>query len=160
MTRIFTSLEQLEASIGQELGPGEWFTVDQQLVDRFADLTGDHEWIHVDAARARRGPFGGTIAHGYLSLALVPLLGESVYSLSLPGQSLNYGADRLRFPAALPVGSRIRSRIRVLGLAAHLQGWLLTLRHTVEIEDGARPACVVDTVFMLLGSDAALGGSP
>ena len=134
-----------------DLGSSEWVTIDQRRVNQLADATGDHQWIHVDVERAKAGPFGGTIAHGYLTLSLVPWLGSQVFSLETPGAKLNYGVNKVRFPSPVPVGSRIRSRV-VMGEVTDLPtGKQLTLRHTVEIEGHDKPACVAETVVLLIG---------
>ena len=148
--RTFTSLEEVSAAAGTEIGTGEWLQVDQDRVNAFADATGDHQWIHVDEKRAKEGPFGGTIAHGYLTLSLIPYLGQSVYSLETPGAKLNYGLNKVRFPTPLLVGARIRPLItfgEVTELPAGLQ---LVVKTTVEIEGSAKPACVAESVVLLL----------
>ncbi|MGN6129113.1 MAG: MaoC family dehydratase, partial [Nocardioidaceae bacterium] len=109
--RVFTSFDELTAAVGEELGTSDWLEVDQDRVNRFADATGDHQWIHVDVARAKAGPFGGTIAHGYRTLSRVPLRGSQVFSLETPGAKLNYGVNKVRFPHPVPVGSRIRDHV-------------------------------------------------
>ena len=148
--RTFTTLDDVAAAVGEELGTSEWLEIDQSRVDRFAEATGDHQWIHVDAERAARGPFGGTIAHGYLTLSLIPYLGTSVFALETPGAKLNYGVNKVRFPTPVPVGSRIRSTISVAEVADLPAGKQLTLRHVLEIEGADKPACVAETVVLLL----------
>lgn len=148
--RVFTTLEEVAAASGEELGTSEWLTIEQDRVDRFAEATGDHQWIHVDVERAATGPFGGTIAHGYLTLSLVPFLGSQVFSLETPGAKLNYGVNKVRFPSPVLVGKRVRAHValgEVLDLPAGKQ---MTLRYTVEIEGEAKPACVAETVVLLL----------
>jgi acyl dehydratase len=148
--RILDDLDELPTLSGEELGVSEWLRIDQERVNWFADATGDHQWIHVDEERAASGPFGGTIAHGYLTLSLVPYLGSQVFSLETPGAKLNYGVNKVRFPSPVRVGSRIRSRV-VLGEVTELAaGKQLTLRHTIEIEGADKPACVAETVVLLL----------
>jgi len=148
--RVLDDLDELTSLTGEELGTSEWLEIDQDRVDRFADATGDHQWIHVDVERAASGPFGGTIAHGYLTLSLVPFLGSQVFSLETPGAKLNYGVNKVRFPAPLRVGSRIRTRV-VMGEVSDLPtGTQLTLRHTIEVEGRDKPACVAETVVLLL----------
>ena len=146
-------IDQVKAAVGTHLGWSDWTTVTQEQVDRFADATGDHQWIHVDVDRARaESPFGGPIAHGYLTLSLVPWLGSQVFSLETPGAKLNYGVNKVRFPTPVRVGSRIRDRV-VLGEATELRtGTQLTFRHTIEIEGQDKPACVAETVVLLLPS--------
>ena len=148
--RVFSSLDEVAAAVGEELGTSEWLTVDQDRVNRFADATGDHQWIHVDEERAAAGPFGGTIAHGYLTLSLVPMLGTSVFALETPGAKLNYGVNKVRFPNPLRVGSRIRSTISVADVTDLPTGKQLTLQHVIEIEGGSKPACVAESVVLLL----------
>ena len=148
--RTFTSLDELADAVGEDLGSSDWVTIDQERVDRFADATGDHQWIHVDVERAKAGPFGGTIAHGYLTLSLIPWLGSTVFSLETPGAKLNYGVNKVRFPHPLLVGKRVRSHVSVGEVTDLPAGKQLVLRHTVEIEDEAKPACVAETVVLLL----------
>ena len=148
--RTFTTLDDVAAAAGEELGTSEWLTIEQDRVDRFADATGDHQWIHVDVERAKEGPFGGTIAHGYLTLSLVPALGASVFAIETPGAKLNYGLNKVRFPSPVLVGSRIRSTISVADVSDVPSGKQLTLRHVVEIEGGDKPACVAESVVLLL----------
>src|SRR3954453_6795270 len=140
--RVPDDLDELAGLAGQELGTSEWLEIDQDRVNAFADATGDHQWIHVDVERAPAGPFGGTIAHGYLTLSLIPLLGAQVFSLETPGAKLNYGVNKVRFPSPVPVGSRIRAHGRVAGVADLPAGKQLTLGWTIEIEDHPKPGCV------------------
>lgn len=148
--RVFTTLAEVADAAGQELGTSDWVTIDQERVNLFADATGDHQWIHVDAEQAAAGPFGGTIAHGYLTLSLVPWLGAQVFALDTPGAKLNYGVNKVRFPAPLRVGSRIRTHVAVGEVTDLPAGKQLTLRHTIEIEGESKPACVAETVVLLL----------
>ena len=148
--RVLDDLDRLADLTGEELGTSEWLEIDQERVNTFADATGDHQWIHVDVERAAAGPFGGTIAHGYLTLALIPHLSSQVFSLQTPGARLNYGVNKVRFPSPLRVGSRIRSRV-VMGEVTDLPtGKQLTMRHTIEVEGQDKPACVAETVVLLL----------
>jgi len=148
--RTFTSFDELSDAIGEELGTSEWLTIEQERVDRFADATGDHQWIHVDVERAASGPFGGTIAHGYLTLSLIPLLGAQVLALDTPGAKLNYGVNKVRFPAPLLVGSRIRAHVSIASVTDIPKGKQLIAHHTIEIEGQEKPACVAETVVLLL----------
>ena len=148
--RTFTTLEDLTAAVGEDLGASDWLTIEQDRVDAFAKATGDHQWIHVDVPRAKAGPFGGTIAHGYLTLSLIPMLGAQVFGLETPGAKLNYGVNKVRFPSPLPVGSRIRNHVTMGEVTDLPAGKQLTLRHTIEIEGQAKPACVAETVVLLL----------
>jgi acyl dehydratase len=149
--RTFSTFEEIEAAAGEEIGTTDWVQIDQDRVDAFADATGDHQWIHVDVERAKDGPFGGTIAHGYLTLSLVPWLGSQVFALETPGAKLNYGVNKVRFPTPVPVGSRIRARIAVNGVADVPAGKQLTLGSTIEIDGQAKPGCVAESVVLLLG---------
>ena len=150
--RVLDDLDELAALSGEELGTSEWLEVDQDRVNEFADATGDHQWIHVDVERAASGPFGGTIAHGYLTLSLIPYLGSQVFSLETPGAKLNYGVNKVRFPSPVRVGSRIRSHV-VMGEVTDLPtGKQLTFRHTIEIEGHDKPACVAETVVLLIAN--------
>jgi acyl dehydratase len=148
--RVLDDLDELSSLKGDELGTSEWLEIDQDRVDRFADATGDHQWIHVDVERAAGGPFGGTIAHGYLTLSLVPFLGGQVFALETPGARLNYGVNKVRFPAPVRVGSRIRSRVVMGDVSDIPAGKQLTLHHTIEVEGQDKPACVAETVVLLL----------
>jgi acyl dehydratase len=148
--RVFSTLDEVSAAVGEELGTSEWLTIDQERVDRFADATIDHQWIHVDAERAAAGPFGGTIAHGYLTLALLPYFGSQVFTLSTPGAKLNYGLNKARFPYPVKVGQRIRSTVVLRDVADLPAGKQVTMQHTIEIEGEAKPALVAETVVLLL----------
>ncbi len=148
--RVFTSLDDVAAAKGEELGTTDWVTIEQDRVDKFADATGDHQWIHVDVERAADGPFGGTIAHGYLTLSLVPWLGSQVFSLETPGAKLNYGVNKVRFPNPVRVGSRVRNTVSVGDVTDLPSGKQLILKHVVEIEGEDKPACVAETVVLLL----------
>jgi acyl dehydratase len=148
--RILDNLDELAGISGEELGTSDWLELDQDRVNRFADATGDHQWIHVDVERAATGPFGGTIAHGYLTLSLVPFLGSQVFSLETPGAKLNYGVNKVRFPSPVRVGSRIRDRVTMGDVTDLPAGKQLTLRHVIEIEGMDKPACVAETVVLLL----------
>ncbi|KAA1427195.1 MaoC family dehydratase [Nocardioides antri] len=150
--RVFTTFEELEAAAGEHIGTSDWVTIDQRRVNQFADATGDHQWIHVDVERAKQGPFGGTIAHGYLTLALIPWLGSEVFKLATPGAKLNYGVNKVRFPSPLLVGSRIRDHLVVTSVTDIPTGKQMTVQHTIEIEGQDKPACVAETVVLLLPS--------
>ena len=145
--RVFRRVEDLRAAIGDELGPTDWLLVDQARVDRFAGATEDRQWIHVDPGRAAAGPFGTTIAHGFLSLSLVPYFVNAVRRIEGARMGINYGLDRVRFPAPVPVGSRLRGRSTILGVE-ELPGDAVqtVVRTTIEIEGVAKPACVADMV--------------
>jgi len=148
--RVFTTLDEVAAAAGHEVGTSDWVAIDQRRVNQFADATGDHQWIHVDVERARSGPFGGTIAHGYLTLSLIPWLGSQVFTLQTPGAKLNYGINKARFPHPLLVGKRIRSHVEIEDVTQIPSGLQLTVKHTIEIEDEPKPACVAETVVLLM----------
>ena len=148
--RVFSTLDEVSAAVGEELGSSEWLTIDQERVDQFAEATGDHQWIHVDVERAKEGPFGGTIAHGYLTLSLVPFLGSQVLSFATPGAKLNYGTNKVRFPNPVLVGKRIRAHVAIADVADLSSGKQATIKYTIEIEGETKPACVAETVVLLL----------
>ena len=148
--RTFTTFEEIEAAAGEEIGTSEWVEITQDRVNTFADATGDHQWIHVDVEKAKDGPFGGTIAHGYLTLSLVPWLGSQVFDLATPGAKLNYGVNKVRFPNPVRVGSNVRAKVSVKEVIDIPAGKQLTLGYVVEIEGQDKPACVAETVVLLL----------
>jgi len=149
--RTFTSTDQLEAALGEELGATDWVEIDQHRVDLFADATDDHQWIHVDTERANAGPFGATIAHGYLTLSLIPMLSNQIFTIDTPGARLNYGLNKVRFPMPVRVGARIRGRVSLLAMTDVPAGKQLTCAFTIEVEGESKPACVAETVVLLLG---------
>ncbi|WP_309649863.1 MaoC family dehydratase [Nocardioides sp.] len=148
--REFTTFDEISAAVGEELGSSEWLTIDQERVDTFADATGDHQWIHVDVERSKDGPFGGTIAHGYLTLSLLPFLGSTVFSMNTPGAKLNYGVNKVRFPSPVLVGQRVRVTVTLGEVTDVPAGKQVTLKHVIEIDGGSKPACVAETVVLLL----------
>jgi acyl dehydratase len=143
----YHSVAELEAAVGQEIGPTGWFEVDQQRVNGFADDTEDHQWIHVDPERAAKGPFGGPVAHGFLTLSLIPYFSSQLRTVDNVTMGVNYGLDRVRFPAPVRVGSRIRARatIKTLDKLSDEAVQLVT-RVTIEVEGSDKPACVADMV--------------
>jgi acyl dehydratase len=149
--RTFTSTDQLSDAVGEDLGTTEWLEITQDRVDAFADATGDHQWIHVDVERAAEGPFGGTIAHGYLTLSLIPQFTPELFELETPGAKLNYGVNKVRFPNPVKVGKRIRATAQIAEVSDVPAGKQLVTRYTLEIEDESKPACVAETVVLLLG---------
>jgi acyl dehydratase len=148
--RVFSSFEEIESAAGEEIGTTDWVEITQERVNEFADATGDHQWIHVDVDKAKDGPFGGTIAHGYLTLSLVPWLGSQVFTLETPGAKLNYGVNKVRFPSPVPVGARVRATVSVGEVTDVPAGKQLTLKYVIEIEGQDKPACVAETVVLLL----------
>jgi acyl dehydratase len=148
--RVFHGIEELVAAAGTDLGHSDWHTVTQAQVDLFADATGDHQWIHVDPERAAHGPFGTTIAHGYLTLSLVPLFIAGVYAIEGVGMAVNYGCNKVRFPAPVPVGSRLRGSVTLDSVTPTGAGHLMAATVTVEIEGSAKPACVAETLVLVV----------
>ncbi|WP_295646863.1 MaoC family dehydratase [uncultured Methylibium sp.] len=144
--KTFERLADLQALVGQDLGESDWVLVDQARVDRFADATGDHQWIHLDAARAAAGPYGTTIAHGFLTLSLLPMLFETAYAVADTRMGVNYGLNRVRFPAPVPVGSRVRGRFRLLSYEPIDGGAQLVVEATIEREGSTKPVCVAESV--------------
>ncbi|RFU87311.1 MaoC family dehydratase [Streptomyces triticagri] len=145
--RIFTSADELEAAVGEQLGTSDWLEIDQQRIDRFAEATGDHQWIHVDPEKAAAGPFGTTIAHGYLTLSLLPALVPQILSVENVRMGLNYGTNKVRFPSPVPVGSRVRASGVLKEVARTSDGGVqLTTTVTVEREGADKPACVAESV--------------
>jgi acyl dehydratase len=148
--RVFSTFEELAEAAGEELGTSEWVEITQARVDQFAEATGDHQWIHVDVEKAAAGPFGGTIAHGYLTLSLLPMLGSQVFSLETPGAKLNYGVNKVRFPHPVRVGKRIRLHVTMGEVTELPAGHQVMFKHSIEIEGEEKPACVAETVVLLL----------
>ena len=154
--RTFDSLAELEHVVGQEVAVGDWVAIDQKRVDRFADATDDHQWIHVDPDRAKKGPFGGPIAHGFLTLSMLPhLMAESI-EIRNTVLGVNYGLNKVRFPAPVPVGSRVRGRFKLLSmekLAPQMgfPGAQLVWEVTIEREGSDKPVCVAESVARRYG---------
>jgi acyl dehydratase len=144
--RTITGLQELIQAEGETLGTSDWHAVDQAAIDAFADVTGDHQWIHVDVERAKGTPFGGTIAHGYYTLALAPGLTDQVMRLEGFAFAINYGLNRVRFPAPLPVGSRVRMTARLANVEEIQGGAQMTLELTFEREGGDKPVCVAESL--------------
>jgi acyl dehydratase len=150
MVRTFTSAEEIILAIGEPLGNSEWLTIDQARIDAFAEATGDDQWIHVDAERAASGPFGKTIAHGYLTLSMVVLLGREVFEFDTGRPMINYGINKVRFPSPVGVNSRIRAVVSIVGAQPVSVGTQVTMSFVIEIESEAKPACVAETVILML----------
>jgi acyl dehydratase len=148
--RVFEDVAELVAARGEHLGFSDWHTISQEQVDEFARATGDHQWIHVDPERAASGPFGGTIAHGYLTLSLVPMLGQEIWRVDKLSMGINYGCNRVRFPQPVPVGARVRGGAEIVSVDDVPQGVQLVMRYTVETEGADKPACVADTLVILV----------
>ena len=146
MQTIFESADDILAATGQRLGESDWLVIDQRRIDLFAEATGDHQWIHVDPVRAAAGPFGACIAHGYLTLSLASYFLPQIVQINNMRMGVNYGCDRIRFPAAVRVGSRLRGVGELVRAERVGDGVQATIRVTVEIEGEERAACVVDTI--------------
>jgi acyl dehydratase len=142
-------IDDIKARIGQELGVSDWLEVTQETIDRFADVTGDHQWIHVDPERAKATPFGGTIAHGYLTLALAPRFSYEIYTIEGVAFALNYGLNRVRFVSPLPVDSRVRMRAGIASVEDIPGGVQLANTLTFEREGGEKPVCVAESLTRL-----------
>ncbi|EWT06280.1 dehydratase [Intrasporangium chromatireducens Q5-1] len=148
--RVFRSVPDLEAAVGEELGPTDWVEITQDTVDGFADLTGDHQWIHVDVDRARTSPFGGTIAHGYLTLSMLPSFSTSLYSIKAGTARLNYGLEKVRFPASVLVGSKVRATATIKQIRQVSAGTQVRVGWTVEADGVARPVCVAESITLVV----------
>ncbi|MEU6487339.1 MaoC family dehydratase [Streptomyces sp. NPDC046887] len=144
--RVFTSVDELRAAVGEQLGYSDWVEVGQERIDRFAEATGDHQWIHVDPEKAATGPFGTTIAHGYLTLSLLPLFTPQIMRVEKTRMGVNYGTNKVRFPAPVPVGSRLRATAEVRSVEEAGGGVQVTALVTVEREGGEKPVCVAESV--------------
>ena len=149
MTTV-TGLEGIRALAGQDLGTGDWMQMTQERINAFADATGDDQWIHVDVERAKNGPFGTTIAHGFLTLSLIPTLSRGTTRIEGVRMAINYGLNRVRFPAPVRVGARIRAKVKNLSIVDVEDGVHVVNEVTVEIEGEAKPACVAELLLRLL----------
>ncbi|MFN8034327.1 MAG: MaoC family dehydratase [Acidimicrobiia bacterium] len=147
---VFASPTDLLGAVGQTLGTSDWTTITQEQVDGFADATGDHQWIHVDVERAKAGPFGGPIAHGYLTMSLASMFLPRIVDVQGISMGLNYGVDKVRFPAPVPVGSRVRGTGELVSATEVPGGVQAVIRVTIELEGSAKPAAVVDAVSRYL----------
>jgi acyl dehydratase len=147
MATVFQHPKELAAAVGRPLGHSDWLEITQERIDQFAQATGDHQWIHVDPERAKRGPFGRTIAHGYLTQSLVNFFLPQIVEVRGIAMGINYGADRLRFPAPVPVGAKVRGSAELLEAEPTRDGAVQAkFRVTVEIEGSEKPGCVIDTI--------------
>jgi acyl dehydratase len=143
--RVFNGVDEISGLAGEHLGTSDWVTVEQKHVDQFAEATGDHQWIHVDPERAAQGPFGGTIAHGFLSLSLLPVLVGQVYKIDGTRMGINYGLNKVRFTSPVPVGSKVRAQVTLANVERTKDGAVqLTTSITVELEGAERPALVAE----------------
>ncbi|MBE3073610.1 MAG: MaoC family dehydratase [Actinobacteria bacterium] len=149
-SRIFSTVADLESAVGKPLGTTDWVTVDQATVNGFADLTGDHQWIHVEPDRAAASAFGGTIAHGHLTLSLLPAFASSLYSIQAGSARLNYGLDKVRFPAPVPVGSRVRATPTIKEVRQVPAGTQVIVSWVVEADGVERPVCVAESITLVV----------
>ena len=145
--RQVQGLDGLKELVGAELGTSDWLLVDQARINTFADATGDHQWIHVDVEKAKRGPFGKTIGHGYLTLSLGPMLLKQIWQVEGIRMGINYGLNKVRFPSPVPVNSRLRLRAVLQSLEAVEGGVQVTVQLTFELDGSTKPACVAETLF-------------
>ena len=144
--RTFETIAELKDLVGQEVGVSEWITVTQERIQLFADATNDHQWIHVDVERAKAGPFGAPVAHGFMTLSLLPEMGASAMEVLDTRMGVNYGLNRVRFPAPVPAGSRVRGRFKLLKYEAIEGGAQLTFEVLMEREGSEKPVCVAESV--------------
>jgi acyl dehydratase len=145
--KIFQSLAELPALVGQEVAVSDWITITQQQIDLFAQATGDHQWIHVDPDRAKDGPFGATIAHGFLTLSLIPTFFDNAMKVQDTRMGVNYGLNRVRFTSPVPVGSRLRARLQLIDCAEIIgNGYQMTWGVSIEREGSDKPVCIAESI--------------
>ena len=144
--RSFQTIAELKDLVGQEIGVSDWITVTQERIQLFADATNDHQWIHLDAERAKAGPFGTTIAHGFLTLSLLPEMAASAFGVNETRMGVNYGLNKVRCPAPVPSGSRLRGRFKLVGYEPLEGGAQLTVQVTMEREGSAKPVCIAESL--------------
>ncbi len=142
----FAKLQELQAMVGQEIGLSDWITVDQKRIDQFAEATGDHQWIHVDPVKAAKGPFGKTVAHGFLTLSLLPEMFAGAFDIGDVRMGVNYGLNKVRFTAPVPSGGRVRGRFVLREYLPIDGGAQLTVEATIELEGSSKPACIADSI--------------
>jgi len=145
--RVINGVEGLKAAVGEHLGYSDYMEITQERVNQFADATGDHQWIHVDVERAKSGPFGGPIAHGYLTLSLGPALYPTVVRIDGFSMGVNYGANKVRFPSPVPVGARLRLGVKLVEVEEIAGGVQTTMEFTFECEGAPKPSCVAEIIF-------------
>ncbi|MFD2421889.1 MaoC family dehydratase [Amycolatopsis pigmentata] len=147
--RVFASVDEVVAAAGLQLGPSEPLKIDQQRVDGFAEVTDDHQWIHVDVERSADGPWGGTIAHGFLTLSLVPRFARLLYRFEFGGARLNYGLDKVRFPAPVPTGSVLRASATIGSVRPNPAGTIITTNVVITVEGAGKPSCIADLLVLV-----------
>ena len=144
--KVYERLSELQALTGSVIGQSDWFSVDQARIDQFAAITGDEQWIHVDPARAAAGPYGATVAHGHLTLSLVPVMVRSAFKIGDVRMTVNYGLNRVRFPAPVPAGSRLRGHFKLMAFESIAGGAQIVVEVTTEREGHPKPVCVAESV--------------
>lgn len=149
MTRVFDTLDYFKAAVGEELGTSDWITVTQEQINTFADATGDQQWIHVDPERAAAGPFGTTIAHGYLTLSLLPVFSENIFQVKGLAMGVNYGANKVRFPSPVPVDSHLRATATLTGTTEIAIGTQAAVTFVIERKGAERPVCIAEVLFVM-----------
>jgi acyl dehydratase len=147
MTRTINGIEEMKTLVGEHLGYSPYVEITQEQVNTFADATGDHQWIHVDVEKAKSGPFGGPIAHGYLTLSLGPLLSPQIFNVTGVSMGVNYGAGKIRFPSPVPVGSKLRLGATLSSVDDVAGGAQVTMEFVFEIEGATKPSCVAEVIF-------------
>lgn len=147
--RVFHSVDEVKAAIGEELGPTGPLVIDQGRVTAFADATGDQQWIHVDPERAANSPFGGTIAHGYLTLSLIPSFAQRLFRIDFGNARLNYGLNKVRFPGPVLVGSALRAKATIVDVQDGARGATVTTRYVLEVDGAAKPACIAEMLVVV-----------
>ncbi len=147
MTRMIEGIAGLKELVGEHLGYSPYVDITQEQVNTFADATGDHQWIHVDVEKAKAGPFGGPIAHGYLTLSLGPMLSPQIFGVSGISMGVNYGTEKVRFPSPVPVGSKLRLGAKLLNVDEIAGGAQVTMEFTFEVEGATKPSCVANVIF-------------
>ncbi|MGI5219258.1 MaoC family dehydratase [Nocardia sp. CA-290969] len=146
--KVFDGIEELREASGTHLGFSDWISIEQQEIDAFAEITGDRQWIHVDEEAAARGPFGTTIAHGYLTVSLIPRLMAEIFSIEGLSLGINYGLNKVRFPSVVPAGSKVRAGAEIVSVDRTRQGHSALIRVTIERAGSDKPVCVADTVTL------------
>lgn len=148
--RTLNGIEEIKSLVGTELGSSEWTTIDQAAINTFADVTGDHQWIHIDEQRAAEGPYGSTIVHGFFTLSLIPKFSSEIFTIEGVSIRVNYGLNKVRFAQPVPVGSRLRGTVSVNEVIPGDKGTQVILKHVIEIEGEERPACIAEVVTLLV----------
>lgn len=153
--QTYATLDELNSKVGQSIGQSEWIEISQSRIQQFADATDDHQWIHLDVERAKSGPFKSTIAHGFLTLSLLPTMMYSAYTISEVGMGMNYGLNRVRFPAPVPAGSRVRGNFKLLSTEPIEGGAQITVEVTIEREGSSKPVCIAESVGRMFAATAS-----